>query len=83
MYKYSVKHFYWNKAHTFNNTKNIIAAVLYLTPDAPVDTGTEFYKQVNYDIPPELNSAYTDVCGSVAMGNPITEEQQKIYTATK
>lgn len=58
-----------------------VAAVLYLTPDAPVDTGTEFYKQVNYDIPPELNSAYTDVCGSVAMGNPITEEQQKIKDA--
>jgi hypothetical protein len=55
-----------------------IAAVLYLTPDAPPDTGTEFYKQINYDISPELDAAYGNVCSSVAMGNPITEEQQKI-----
>jgi hypothetical protein len=55
-----------------------VAAVLYLTPNAPADTGTEFYKQVNYDIPHELVVAYSDVCSSIAMGIPITEEQQKI-----
>ena len=76
-FQYVTNDFGFGKVHRDNDE---VAAVLYLTPDAPVDSGTEFYKQLN-DIPEDLVLAYTDVCASVAAGNPITEEQQKIKDA--
>jgi|DEB0MinimDraft_6_1074348.scaffolds.fasta_scaffold33031_2 hypothetical protein len=76
-FQYVTDDFGFGKVH---RDPDEVAAVLYLTPDAPVDSGTEFYKQVA-NIPEDLSAAYTDVCASVATGNPITEEQQKIKDA--
>lgn len=73
-FQYVTNNFGFGKVHRDTDE---VAAVLYLTPNAPVDSGTEFYKQIS-DYSTDLNDAYTGVCASVSAGNPITEEQQKI-----